>query len=108
MPTTAPTLKQQLLALLEPVEGFAALPSKVAGGTALFFRGKEFAHFHHDNEIDLRLTKSVIKQLGLVHPTRSSFHPTRSPSSQWIEVRFHNSEDVQHVAALVKKAIAVL
>ena len=108
MATSAPSLKHELLALLEPVEGFAALPSKVAGGTALFFKGKEFAHFHHDNEIDLRLTKAVIKQLGLVHPDRSPFHPTRSPSSQWIEVRFYSSVEVQHVAALVKKAIAAL
>jgi hypothetical protein len=108
MAATPPSLKHELLALLQPVEGFEALPSKVAGGTALFFKGKEFAHFHHDNEIDLRLTKTVIRQLGLVHPTRSAFHPARSPSSQWIEVRFHTSEEVQHVAALVKKAIAAL
>lgn len=108
MDATAPSLKHELLALLASVEGFAALPSKVAGGTALFFKGKEFAHFHHANEIDLRLTKTVIKQLGLVHPTRSPFHPTRSPSSQWIEVRFYSSEEVQHVATLVKRAIAAL
>ncbi len=108
MASTASSLKRELLALLAPIEGFAALPSKVAGGTALFFKGKEFAHFHHENEIDLRLTKVVIRQLGLVHPARSSSHPTRSPSSQWIEVRFYSSEDVQHVAALVKKAIAAL
>jgi hypothetical protein len=43
---------------IEPIEGFEALPSKVAGGTALFYKGKEFAHFHHDEEIDLRLTRT--------------------------------------------------
>jgi hypothetical protein len=103
-----PSLKHDLLALLAPVEGFSPQPSKVAGGTALFYKGKEFAHFHHDNEIDLRLTRKVIKSLGLSHPERSEQHPTRSSGSQWIELRFHDAEAVHRVAELVKLAIAQL
>jgi Family of unknown function (DUF5519) len=103
-----PSLKQQLLASLKSIEAFEAQPSKVAGGTALFFRGKEFAHFHNDHEIDLRLTRKVIKSLGLSHPTGSQLHPTRSASSQWIEIRFYNACEVQRVAELVKLAIAQL
>ena len=103
-----PSLKQNLLALLAPIEGFSPQPSKVAGGTALFYKGKEFAHFHHDNEIDLRLTRKVIKSLGLSHPPRSKQHPTRSAGSQWIEVRFHDAEEIHRVAELVKLAIAQL
>lgn len=102
------TLKLQLLASLSSTDGLEAHASRVAGGTALFFRGKEFAHFHNDHEIDLRLTRSVIKSLGLSHPTRSQLHPTRSASSHWIEVRFHTSTEVQRVAELVKQAIAQL
>jgi hypothetical protein len=101
-------LKHQLLELLGPIEGFEAQPSKVAGGTALFYRGKEFAHFHNDREIDLRLTRKVIESLGLSHPPRSELHPTRSASSQWIEVRFHSQAEVERVAELVKLAIAQL
>lgn len=100
-----PSLKAELLQQLQEVEGLEALPSKVAGGTALFYGGKELAHFHSDNEIDLRLTKSVIKSLGLRHPPGSSVHPTRSTSSNWIEVRFHTSDEVNAVAGLVRQAI---
>ncbi len=102
------SLKQQLLTLLAPIEGFSSQSSKVAGGTALFYKGKEFAHFHHDNEIDLRLTRKIIKELGLSHPVRSEQHPTRALGSQWIEVRFHSAEEVHRVAELVKLALAQL
>jgi len=98
--------KQHLLGLLESIDGFTAEPSKVAGGTALFYRGREFAHFHHDNEIDLRLTRKVIKSLGLSHPPGSKLHPTRSASSQWIELRFDTTAEARRVAELVKLAIA--
>jgi hypothetical protein len=83
-------------------------PSPVAGGTALFYRGKEFAHFHNDNELDLRLTKSVILAQGLTHPSVSIHHPTRSLSSPWIEVRFTAAQDIAHVVRLVKLAVAKL
>ena len=103
-----PSPKHRLLSELEGIEGFEALPSKVAGGTALFYRGKEFAHFHHDEEIDLRLTRKVIKSMGLQHPPRSSHHPTRSATSNWIEVRFSTEPEAIRVAELVKVAIEQL
>lgn len=98
-------LKQDLLARLASIEGFEVRPSRVAGGTALFFRGREFAHFHHDHEIDLRLTRPLIRSLGLVHPEGSAHHPRRAASSPWIELRFHSAEDVRRVAELVRLAI---
>jgi Family of unknown function (DUF5519) len=104
----APSLKRDLLQLLQGIEQLQALPSNVAGGTALFYKGKEFAHFHNDNEIDLRLTKTLIKSLGLSHPTRSAFHPTRAASSNWIEVRFYTMEEVNATAGLVRQAISRL
>ena len=103
-----PSPKHRLLSELEGFEGFEALPSTVAGGTALFYRGKEFAHFHHDEEIDLRLTRKIIKSMGLQHPPRSSHHPTRSASSNWIEVRFSTEPEALRVAGLVKVAIEQL
>ena len=106
--TAMPSLKQDLLELLAPIEGFTAQPSKVAGGTALFYCGKEFAHFHNDNEIDLRLTRILIKSLGLSHPATSEQHPTRAASSQWIEVQFQTAYEVHCVAELVTLASAEL
>lgn len=102
-----PSPKQHLLALLGAIEGVEARPSKVAGGTALFHRGQEFAHFHDDHEIDLRLTRPVIRSLGLSHPPRSSVHPTRSASSHWIEIRFGTEAEAERVADLVRRAIAL-
>lgn len=74
-------LKQQLLQTLATIDGLTAEPSPVSGGTALLYQGREFAHFHHDNELDLRLTMKLIQAEGLDHPTGSVHHPTRSPSS---------------------------
>ncbi|NSL54845.1 luciferase domain-containing protein [Uliginosibacterium aquaticum] len=102
------TPKQQLLTLLASIEGVTAEPSPVAGGTALFFRSKEFGHFHNDNELDLRLTRKVIASLGLAHPPGSFHHPTRSVTSPWIEVRFKSSSEVLQAAELVKLAVAQL
>jgi hypothetical protein len=102
------TPKQQLLHLLASIEGLSAEPSPVAGGTALFFRGKEFAHFHSDIELDLRLTRKVIASLGLLHPAGSAHHPTRAATSPWIEVRFRSPSEVQRTAELVKLAVAQL
>ena len=103
-----PSPKQRLLSELEANDRFEALPSKVAGGTALFYKGKEFAHFHNDNELDLRLTRKVITSLGLSHPPGSVHHPTRAASSPWIEIRFSSSGEVKRTVELVKLAVAQL
>ena len=100
------SLKNDLLQKLQAITGLQALPSQVAGGLALFHDGKELAHFHHDHELDLRLGKALIRSLRLSHPPRSEFHPARSPSSNWIELRFHTSEDVDRIVELVGLAAA--
>ena len=105
-PTTM--LKQQLLQALATIDALTAEPSPVSGGTALFYQGREFAHFHNDNELDVRLTKKVIQAEGLAHPPGSVHHPTRSPSSPWIEVRFRTASEVDRTAELVKLAIGQL
>ena len=102
------SLKRTLLARLSSIDGLEARPSVVAGGTALFHRGKELAHFHHDHEIDLRLTRKVIRALGLSQPADSRLHSTRSASSHWIEVRFSTPTEVERVVELVRLALAQL
>lgn len=101
-------LKQKLLQSLVSIEGLAVEPSPVAGGIALFYRRREFAHFHNDHELDLKLTKNTIRALGLSHPAASTHHPTRSSSSPWIELRFHTTADAERVVELVKVAIEQL
>lgn len=98
-------LKQNLVEKLELIPNVEARPSKVAGGSALFFKNKEIAHFHHDNEIDIRLTKKVIKREGLSHPTDSDFHHHRGPGSEWIELRYRSQKQVEEVVRLFKLAL---
>jgi len=82
-----------------------ALPGRDDGFSSLFYNGKEFAHFHDNNELDIRLTRKIINREGLEHPTGSRVHPNRTKNSQWIEVRFMKPADIERVLNLVKLAI---
>ncbi len=98
-------LRKELIEKLERFPGLEDRPSKVAGGSAIFYKGKEIAHFHNDNEIDVRLTRKVIRKEGLSHQTDSKIHKHRSPSSEWIEIRFHKSNEVDEAVRLFKLAL---
>jgi hypothetical protein len=101
-------LKAKLVTELRKIAGVEDRPSPVSGGTALFYHDKAFAHFHNDNELDLRLTRKNIKALGLSHPAGSIHHPDRSANSAWIEVQFGNSAHIGKVCELVRLALAEL
>jgi Family of unknown function (DUF5519) len=103
---TMEPLMAELLVELRKIDGVEDRPSAVSGGTALFYRGKAFAHFHNGHELDLRLTKARTKELGLSHPRGSVDHPDRSPNSPWIEVRFNDRSEIVRVKALVEIAIS--
>lgn len=98
-------LRKVLVEKLSRISGLEDRPSKVGGGSAIFYNGKEIAHFHHDNEIDVRLTKKIIRQEGLNHPSDSTIHKHRSPTSEWIEIRFTKVADVDEVVRLFKLAL---
>ncbi|HEX4923726.1 MAG TPA: luciferase family protein [Bdellovibrionales bacterium] len=100
-----PKLRNELIKKLERIPGLEDRPSKVAGGSAIFYKNKEIAHFHNDNEIDVRLTKKIIRKEGLNHPSDSKIHKHRSPNSEWIEIRFNKSKDVNEVVRLFKLAL---
>src|SRR5262245_8537921 len=80
-------------------------PGRTDGFAALRYGGKDFAHFHDDHELDLKLTKAVIAREGLAHPPDSRVHPNRSKTSHWIEVRFTTRADVDRAVRLVKLAL---
>lgn len=98
-------LKDSLLEKLDKIPGLESRDSKVAGGTALFYKGKEIAHFHHNNEIDVRLTRKVIRSEGLNQPTDSKFHHHRGPNSDWIELRYRRRHHIDDVVKIIKKAL---
>lgn len=98
-------LRADLIKRLQKIPGVVSRKSKFADIGAIFFKEKEIAHFHHDHEIDVRLTKKVIRKEGLNHPTGSKLHKHRSPTSEWIEIRFKKPADVTEVVRLFKLAV---
>lgn len=98
-------LKKKLLKELAKIPGLESHPSKVAGGTAIFFGTREIAHFHSDHEIDVRLTKKVIRASGLNHPEDSNFHKKRAKTSDWMELRYFQQSDLDDVVRLFKLAL---
>ena len=62
-------------------------------------RGREFAHLHSDNLLDLRLPRAA--QAGLRSDPKAHF---RKSASEWIELEFHTAEDVAHIAELAREA----
>ncbi len=63
--------------------------------------GREFAHLHADDLLDLRLPRDV--QARLRDDPKAHF---RGGASEWLEFEFHTVEDVAHLAALAQEAWA--
>lgn len=103
-------LKEKLVRELERIPGVRhqPWPERDDGFSTVHFDGREIAHFHTFNEIDLRLGRRLIKQENLKHPIDSEKHPKRTANSQFIEIRFTNKQDVHKVVRLVRLAIDVL
>ena len=72
---------------------------------SFLYKNKEFAHFHNNNVIDIRLTKRIIQQEDLKHPSKSENHPKRSLSSPWIELQFNNKKEIALVFSYIQLAI---
>ncbi|MCB1553014.1 MAG: DUF5519 family protein [Xanthomonadales bacterium] len=83
-----------------------AWPGRDDGFASLHFRGKEFAHFHHWSEIDIRLGKDVIKRERLVRAAPSKVHPDRASGSPWFEIALNSTADVDEALRLVKLVVA--
>jgi len=97
------SLRAQLIERLVPlgVED-RPWPGRNDGFSALYFRGKSFAHFHDDHELDIRLGLPLIRRERLGRLANSTVHPDRSRNSQWIELRFSSSDDVDRIVRLIR------
>ena len=100
-------LRKQLVQQLTRLPGVSekTWPQRDDGFSSLQFNGKEFGHFHHDNEIDIRLTRALIAEHSLEHPSDSKVHAKRSKNSPWIEMRFFDEADINRI---IKMAIKLL
>jgi len=61
--------------------------------------GREFAHLHADDLVDLRLPRNI--QAGLRSNPKAHFRKSRS---EWVELEFHTAEDVAQIALLAREA----
>ena len=103
-----PTLRTKLATELNKIPGLdmKVIKGKHEGFTYFEYRGKEIAHFDNNNELDVRLTKSIIKQKQLIHPSDSKNHPNRSKTlPHWIVLQFKKSEQLKEIVQLVKLAM---
>ena len=98
------------MAILDDVQNsLTALPgvtcgkSRLGSGLAWFIAGREFAHLHHGNVVDLRLPRQLQKTLRGDGRVRS-----RKSASDWVEVEFHRPEDARWVAELAHQATKAL
>lgn len=96
-------LKAELIRRLEMIDGIRHVPwpDRKDGFSTVLLHGKEIAHFHNHNEIDLRLGKRLIKREGLLHNPGSTTHPNRSANSPFIELRITKANDLDRVVKLV-------
>jgi len=101
------SIRKQLVRELLKIEGVTEKnwPDRSDGFSSLQVDGKEFAHFHNDNEIDIRLTKGIISKEKLVHPSTSKNHPNRSKNSPWIEIHFFDENDIEKITMLLKQSL---
>ena len=63
--------------------------------------GREFAHLHADDLLDLRLPRAL--QRTLRDDPRARF---RAGASEWLEFEFHTTQDVEHLSTLARQAWA--
>ena len=74
--------------------------SRFADKKAFFVGTREIAHFHEKREIDIRVTKPIIKKMGFLKSEDSRIH-VRSAASDWVEISFRREEDLGFIVGLV-------
>lgn len=92
---------EQLRIALSSLPGVEQLPSRFGSrrNPAWLVAGREFAHLHADDVIDLRLPRAL--QASLKSDARARF---RKGASEWLEFEFHSEADVADAASLARDA----
>lgn len=97
-------LKQDLIRQLADLPGIEVRLWKDTGLLCVFYKGRDFAHFHGDDVLDIRLSPKLIRQENLSRSVSTRFHPDRSPNSRWICIELANKNDVEHIIRIVHQA----
>ena len=97
-------LAQSLSERILELDGVSQGKSRFGGGRAFFYNGKkEFCHFHHAGEVDVRIGLKEISKLKDMIEGTDRFHH-RSKSSQWLEIQFDRQEELEQVLEFVEVA----
>lgn len=65
--------------------------------TVIEYHGKEIAHFHGNNELDIRLSPEVVKRDGLTHHPDHVGHPNRKNGGRWLMARFTRESHLDEI-----------
>ncbi len=97
------TLKVELQARILDHPEIEMRKSRFSGVEAFYVQTREIAHFHSNQEIDIRLTCGEIKKRKLAHSEDKRIHVPRA-SGDWVEVTFKSLRDLPFVQELVVSA----
>jgi len=99
-------LRKKLIQKLEKIQGIDVhLWKPESDFMVIDYKGKEVAHFHGNNELDVRLSKEVVKREGLTHAPNRVGHPDRKNGGRWLIVRFTRESHLAEMERLIKMAI---
>ena len=99
-------LRKKLIKKLENISGINVhLWKPDSDFMVIDYKGKVVAHFHGNNEIDIRLSKEVVKRDGLTHAPNHVGHPNRKNGGTWLIARFTRESHLAEMVRLVKMAI---
>ena len=99
-------LRKKLIAKLDRIPGIDIhLWKPDRDFLVIDYNGKEIAHFHGNNELDVRLSPEVVKRDGLKHDPNRVGHLNRKDGGTWLVVRFTRETHLIEMERLVKMAI---
>lgn len=101
------TLKEELIDRFRLINDVTVDRYKETELWVVYFKGKEVAHFQtgSENELDIRLSPSLIKREKLTVPAQSTSHPNRSKNSRWIIQEYKHTKDLDQMVKLIELAI---
>lgn len=71
------------------------------------YKGREIAHFHGNNELDIRLCKNIVKRDGLTHAVNRVGHLNRKNGGRWLIVRFTRETHLEQMVRFIEMAIEI-
>lgn len=92
-----------LTAAISALPGVTTKASRFSSEPAFFVNGREFAHFHAGEVLDVRLTRAGIRALDLAHADDARL--TLRGSSDWVEFAFARRADLDRALELVALAL---